>query len=941
MPTNAIYGYLSILLKIVKDRNPDYVVICADRKEPSFRKDIYQEYKANRKEMPEELVPQVEYINKVGAVLGFPIVDKLGFEADDIIGTMALWGKKNNFDVFIVSGDKDFAQLVDKNITIYDPSKGETIGVEEVRAKWGVNNTQFIDYLSLVGDSSDNVPGVKGIGPKGAQKLLEQFSTLEGIYSSLDQLKGSTLEKLKLNQENALVSKKLVTIVTDVPIEMSEELFLRKSIDSTTMQSLYQELGFKSFERDFASQSAIANKTAGSGSNVTIESTSEKGKNLERRLESINSNEYSAKIIPFVRKVTSNNPINLPPMQSSSLQFDDSSPQSENTFPQAKSVFDDLDKIPVKKIVKVSDLDSHISDGSTLWIDFEDELVIAIVDDVGADQALISAANSSSMNSTSANLKCAKMKSFFVIEEERHLLLPWLLKKKINLMGFDLKSLFHKICPMDFDLNIFSQLSFTIFWDTSLANYVLDSSKEAQLSQIQKKFYPEELRLAQGSKERLYIQNIILNSIRQKLKEDGTWFLYFNSELPLMLILFEMEKRGITIDCDLLLEQSKNLREELIVVEKEIVDLAGEEFNVGSPKQLSHILFDKLGLPKGKKTKTGYSTDNDVLESLQEKHPIAKKVLLYREVAKLKSTYVDTFPQLVDLNHRIHTTFRQAFTATGRLSSVDPNLQNIPIRTARGAKIRKAFVASSGNVLLSADYSQIELRILAHFCDDPQMIGAFRDRLDIHAATAAQVFGVPIKSVTDEQRRVAKSVNFGIAYGQGAFGLAENLHISRTEAQNIINNYFTQFPKVREYIHETPIAAKEKGFVTTLFGRKRFINEFQSQIPAVKKFGERAAINAPIQGTAADIVKLAMVELHRKIKSKMLLQIHDELIFEAPKDLLMSEYSEICKIMEQICTNVTTDAGTSISLKVPLIVNCGLGPNWDELDTISALKNSQ
>lgn len=861
-PTNAIYGFLNQLIRLLREKNPELIALCLDRKEPSFRKEIYADYKANRTELPEALAPQLPFIEAVGDLLGIRSFSLLGFEADDIIGTLTKFAETQEYKVVIVSGDKDFAQLVDDKVCIYDTMKEFTYGPKEVLEKWGVHPHQFIDYLSLTGDSSDHIPGVAGIGPKGAAKLIHEFGDLDQIYQKIDQVKGATQTKLLQSKDNAYLSKKLVEIATKAPIEFHlEELKLKKA-SSEKLKSFFEEFNFKSFDRD------------------------------SRGLPNLDTS---------------------PPLTESPAIFHwPDNQQTANQSGPSLEAASNAARMPAEHNLKIHE-GFRISElplgAKNYWISLEPEL--HLIDDAGAN--------------------------LYKIADELSVVRSWIRKSELAWQGYDLKTLWHKLWPHPDTQKEQAQLGFEssedgaeknlpapvlkIETDLLLLAYMIHAGENLELETLIGKYLPQfpnssemDRSLCLPLLKTKMLESLELEPDSAKLKS-----LYEEVEEPLASILFEMETLGFRLDREELRRQSEELSLVLEAAEKKIHQLAGEVFNVGSPKQLAQILFTKLKLPPGHKTKTGFSTDNEVLEGLKTEHPIAGEVLEYREVAKLKSTYLDAFPQMLDRNERLHTTFRQAFTTTGRLSSIDPNLQNIPIRTERGARIRRAFIAEPGRALLSADYSQIELRILAHISGDEGLIKAFREDLDIHAATAAEIFKVDLLAVTPEHRRIAKSVNFGIAYGQGAFGLAENLGISRTEAQVIIKSYFEKFPGVKSYIDQTILESREKGYVSTLFGRARKIPEIKSQSPMVKKAGERAAINAPIQGTAADIVKIAMVRLKKQVTCPMISQVHDELIFEDTAEELKAQASKIVGIME-----------AAAALKVPLKVNWAIGQNWDQ-----------
>lgn len=848
VPTNAVYGVLTMILKLMKEEKPEYMVFCYDRKEPSFRKAIYPEYKAHRSEMPEDLVPQIPYIKKLAELMGIPAFEVPDYEADDIIGTLTHLGQKHKMEVYIVSGDKDFAQLLEKGVYLYDTMKGTKTDTAMAKEKWGVRPDQMIDYLALIGDSSDNIPGVHGIGPKGAAKLLEEYETLDGIYKNIDKIKGATQEKLKAGKEAAYLSQKLVTIVTDIPMGKKIEDCLLQPIQKQKLLDLMTELNFKSLEKTF---------------------------NQLEQSQGISSTTISATDDRVGAHAQSDSAVSAEMTNVAHQAF--SSDKNKKTMPEIP--------LEMAQSVNISDLQKMIPQNATVWgINYDRGLLLGIEE---AD----------------SQVKCLR------IQGEPNELGPALAEKNLQWKGFDLKNFWHLIKAVRPQAQ----------WDTMLAAYIVKAGESMEFDNVYTRFMgkvPEAL----ASDEQTLAQHIDLAAaVFDKVKAIHGEKVLSELDTPLAAVLYEMETRGVKVDPEKLAVQSKELTQEIQSLEKQIFKSSGETFNVGSPKQLSQVLFEKMKLPAGKKTKTGYSTDNEVLEKLRSQHPIADMILSFRELSKLKSTYVDSLPLLIKEDQRIHSTFNQAHTTTGRLSSLNPNLQNIPIRTEKGARVRKAFVAEENCQLLSVDYSQIELRILAHYSDDRNMCKAFQEDLDIHAATASEVFSVSLKEVTADQRRTAKAINFGIAYGQGAFGLAENLGIPRSEAQEIIKRYFTRFPGVQTYIEETILKAQKEYYVETLYGRRRYLDELKSANGAIKKFGERAAINAPIQGTASDIVKKAMIDVFAQVKIPMILQVHDELVFEAPVSALESHVKKIVHIMENV-----------IQLKVPLKVNFAIGPNWDE-----------
>ncbi len=813
LPTNALYGYLQMTVKLLRDVKPDYMIYCFDRKEPSFRKDIYPEYKANRGEMPEDLIPQIPYIRKLTEVLGIEAIDMKGFEADDLIGTFAELGKKNKTKVVIVSGDKDFAQLIGPNVSMLDTMKNVLYDEEKAQEKWGVPPGQMIDYLALVGDSSDNIPGVRGIGPKGAQKLLAEYGSIENLYKNIESIKNEKLRtKLLDAKANAFLSHELVTIKTDIDLKFELSDLRPKSIEVDKANSLLEELEFKSFGKRLFGE--------------RVET-----KEVEGQLEE--------------------------PKQKKSKAFKEA-------------------------VGSPKDIKSAFQKGDTAW-GFSNERGRFLSDG----------------------------KTVFEIDTNLKKLIPTIESLKLSWKGFDLKSFWR-----DLGLKKPQQAE----WDSLLAAYIARSGQMESFEKLHALYVGSSLAEFPSISDLMTSHLSLEKALRLKLKETNGESVFFEIELPLTSVLFDMETHGVLIDKSILKRQSELLEKDIARIEKEIHDLAGEAFNVASPKQLGEILFKKLSLRVIKKTKTGPSTDSSVMEKLKGDHPIAEKVVEFRELSKLKSTYVDALPDLIDSETgRVHTHFNQTVAATGRLSSTNPNLQNIPIRTKRGREIRTAFIAPKGKVLLSADYSQIELRLLAHITEDSGLCTAFEKGLDVHAATASEVFGIGVDEVDANQRRIAKAVNFGLAYGQSAFGLSESLGISRSEAKDIITLYFQRFPGVQTYMAEIVETAKEKGYVETIFGRRRYLPELSSRNGMQRKFGERAAINAPLQGAASDLVKMAMNNLRGLTQGTIVLQVHDELVFEVPNENLESDISTIKEKMENVA-----------KLRVPLVVDIHSGKNWDE-----------
>lgn len=862
VPTNALYGLVGMTAKLLRENKPDYMAYCFDLPGETFRDEMFADYKANRSEMPEDLVPQMPYIRQITEALGIPILDAKGFEADDVIGTLARQAQKEKIDAVIVSGDKDFAQLVGPHVCLYDTMKNVRYGREEVKEKWGIEPEQMIDYLSIVGDTSDNVPGIKGVGPKGACKLIEEYGSLEKIYDNVESIKSESLRnKIKDSRDAAFMAKKLVTIVTDVPLDVRIQDLAIKPIDNDKVKALFEELDFGALLRkviDVKPSATVPNAAA------KIAPVEAKVKPAEEDIDVLGGRskktDVSSEVVATTKKKASK----------------EETPEPQMMFDVGTQTKD----LP-RNTVSIKDFVKAFPKGSEIW---------AAVSDTG---------------------HCfSDMKQTYTVDASNEELGKVLSEQKLNWSGFDLKAIWGR-----FKMTGGTRPA----WDTMLAAYVIKPGTVADFATVYKRLHHEEMPDNLTLDQVLELEISVKTALEKKLVENSGDHVYRNIELPLLPILFEMEQRGILIDKTELADQSQGLAADIEMLEAKIYELAGEKFNIGSPKQLGTILFEKLKCPMGKKTKTGYSTDSDVLTKLSVKFPIAKYIIEYRELSKLLSTYVDALPNLADENGRVHTSFQQAVTTTGRLSSTNPNLQNIPIRTDRGRMIRRAFIADKGNCLLSVDYSQIELRILAEVTSDPGLIDAFKKDLDIHAATAAEVFGVDVDKVTADQRRMAKAVNFGIAYGQGVFGLADALEIPRDEAKKIIDSYFIKFKGVKDYMVSTVEKAKEQFYVETVLGRRRYLEELRSPNQMMRKFGERAAINAPIQGSSSDLVKMAMISVHERTKAKLLLQVHDELLFEVPEKDVEVEAENVRKAMESV-----------VKLKVPLKVNVAWGRTWED-----------
>lgn len=833
-PTNAIYGFLNILLKLIKEQEPDYICAAFDVKAPTFRHKQYEGYKAQRKPMPEGLAAQMPLAKDVLRAMGVTILEKEGYEADDIIGTVARLCEESEISCFIATGDKDDLQLAsDKTkviLTVTKSGYNETIIYDDkaVKEKYHVTPTEFIDVKALMGDPSDNIPGVKGVGEKTAMSLIEKHHSIEYIYENIDDigLKGTMLQKMKDGREMAFMSKELATINRNTPIEFNAE-----------------ECVFDGFENNGELYEIL------------------------KRLE-LNS---------IIKKLD--------------LSGGDNVKENEDIFKDFSYQVGDKNMISGDKVTVVLDFDGD-----------------------NISSAAVGAGNNAVVLNEQDDIK-------ELLEDD-----------SIAKVMFDVKEAIVKLnCRIDIK---------NIADDTAIAAYLVDPAKnEYTIEKLASEYFgtviekPEVKQLSLlddvETDRSEYLAKCavalgVLNErIGDKIKENGQEKLYQEVELPLVTVLAHLEINGFLVDDHQLKEFADKLGEKIDALTNEIYMLAGEEFNINSPKQLGVILFEKLELKPVKKTKTGYATNADVLEKLRDKHPIVNFIMEYRQLAKLKSTYCDGLRAVVNPNtHRIHSVFTQTVTVTGRLSSTEPNLQNIPTRTELGREIRKMFVAKEGYVLVDADYSQIELRVLAHIANDETMINAFRNNEDIHAVTASQVLGIPLEDVTKEQRSSAKAVNFGIVYGIGEFSLAQDLHISVKEAKAYIESYLEKYHGVRNYMESIKEQAKKDGYVKTMLNRIRYIPELKSPNYNIRQFGERVALNTPIQGTAADIIKLAMVRVDNRLineglKSKLILQVHDELIVEAHKD----EVDKVKQILSE-------EMQSAMELNVPLKVDMSTGHSW-------------
>ncbi len=906
MNTSAIMGFMNSLLDLIKREKPDHLAVCFDKGGSKIRSEMYSEYKANRDETPEAILIAIPYIQKILESMHIPVIVKEGFEADDIIGTIAKQAEKENFKTYMVTPDKDFAQLVSENIFMYRPARMgngiEVWGIPEIQEKFEIKSPeQVIDYLGMMGDSVDNIPGLPGVGDKTAKKFLKEFGSMENLFNNLDKLQGKLREKIEANKELGIISKKLATIITDVPVKFNAKDYELKTPNIEASIGIFEELEFRRIQENFK-KIFVLKKEIG----VT--------ENIEKSKESL------TKTSPEQFDL-----FNPPPGQGKSF--------NENSKENLKTVRHNYQFInsPIGRSLLLKKLLSQKS------VCFDTETT-----SLDSLQAELLGIAFSWDNHKGYYLSIPKdqHQSQIVIQEFR----PFFENKEIEKIGHNLK----------YDLKVLLKNQIIVegpLFDTMIAHYLINPDMRHNmniLAETYLNYKPQSITELIGKKGKNQISMREVDLVKQteysvedaditfqlkhyfqrELSNANTISLYDKVELPLVKVLASMESEGINLDTQFLKELSKTLFSDIKILEKNIFEEAGESFNLASPKQLGVILFDKLKLvEKPKKTKTGqYSTAEDILSFLAKTHPIVAKILEWRSLQKLQTTYVLALPEEINSDTgRIHTTYNQAVASTGRLSSNKPNLQNIPIRTLKGQEIRKAFIPKDNNhLLMAADYSQIELRIIAALSKDPSMIKAFQNNEDIHAATAAKVFEVPLTKVSREQRGNAKTINFGIIYGVSAFGLSQQTNLNRTESKELIDTYYKTYPKLKEYISKQVDFAREHGYVETVLGRRRYLKDINSQNSIVRGSAERNAINAPIQGSAADIIKLAMIKIHQKIneenwQSKMLLQVHDELVF----DVLKSEKNDFEKMVKN-CMECAFDIG------LPLVVDIGFGENWLE-----------
>ncbi|MFP4619997.1 MAG: DNA polymerase I [Bacteroidales bacterium] len=889
--TSAILGFTNTLAEVLEKENPSHIAVAFDPSTPTFRNEIYSEYKANREEMPEDIQKSIPYIKSILKAFNIPIIQKEGYEADDVIGTLAHKAKNQDFETYMMTPDKDYGQLLEEGIFIYKPKKSGNQGAEildkdKICEQFNIKRPeQIIDIMALMGDKSDNIPGAPGIGEKTAIKLIGKYGSVENLYENIKELKGKQKENLIENEHQVKLSKELVKIELNVPIEFNTSKIERQHPIEEQLMQLFRELEFRSLsQRLFRKDTSQA--TAG---------------------RAIQQSMFSGSTEP----VTGPAPENSLETSQKDYQLIDSEVKIENLARQLQSIeafcFD----------TETTSVNPHKAELVGISVSYKDNQGFFIPCPV--DQQ--------SSEKITETLKT-------VFEDN-----------SIKKIGQNIK----------YDILVLRNYGITVkgeLFDTMIAHYLLQPEQRHNLNFLSRKYLNYtpisiESLIGKKGKDQLSMRSVSMekltpyacedadltwqlkNILENELKNNGLWWLAEKIEMPLIQVLVNMEENGVKINVDELNDYAKELKNELNAIEKEVHGMAGAEFNIDSPKQLGEILFDRLKIVNNpKKTRTNqYSTSEETLQQLSNKHPIIEKVLEFRSIRKLLSSYVESLPKLINpKTDKIHTSFNQAIASTGRLSSYNPNLQNIPIREERGRRIRKAFIPSNGDcVLMAADYSQIELRIMAHMSGDPNLIEAFRQNLDIHSSTAAQIFHLNnLDEVSKDQRRKAKTANFGIIYGISAYGLSQRLNIPRKEAKDLIDEYFRNFPKVKEYMDYRIAMARDKGYVETIWGRKRFLENINSRNATLRGMAERNAINAPIQGSAADIIKIAMLNIYDALmenhyRSKLILQVHDELIFDAWKPEVEQLREMVKDKMENAC-----------KLNVPLTVETGTGNNWVE-----------
>lgn len=903
LPTKAVYGFAQMLHKVLREKKPSYMCVVFDAPGKKFRHEIYTDYKKRREMMPEDLIVQVDYIKKLIDLLGIPRWEEPQYEADDLIASAVKWAKEAEYTVVIVSGDKDLYQLVSSPQVIqWDPQRDQWYDEKTVEEKVGVPPAKIADFLAIVGDKSDDIPGVSGIGEKGAVKLLRKYSSLEELLEAArrgelsDEV--SLQKRLLEHEEEALLSKKLVLLKDDLAGSLNLERFKRLDPRVEELRKFYVELGFRSFLKEMDEDFFKSADKELTGFPKTIDDTSVDAKkdidhaeSAERRVVIVSSVNELERLMEDIRQ---NKAVSL------DLETSSENPMKAEIVGCAFSLKPyEAFYVPARRGVKTPDGIDTSEFINIVRPVLENELIAKYGQNLKYEAVIFKC-----YGVEFRGIKFDTMVASYLLDPgQRSHGLKWMAERYLG----EVMKTYRDVTAIDEE----------------------DDGGEPERFRKQKTLLPfEDVPLKEAAEyagaDAEVVQRLI-PILSRRLEEEELVDLYTNLELPLIDVLAQMEYNGVLVDAQKLRDLSKEFEIRLNEQEERIYGMVGERFNIQSPKQLATILFEKLGLPVVKKTKTGPSTDMSVLEELALQHPVVQEILAYRTFAKLKNTYVDKLPDLINpLTGRIHTSYNQTVTATGRLSSSNPNLQNIPIRTEEGRRIREAFIPKRGYKLIAADYSQIELRILAHYSEDEGLIRAFKEGEDIHRITASEIFHVPLENVTSDMRRQAKTINFGIIYGMGPYKLSRSLGISQSEAKQIIEKYFARYSGVGHFIEETIAMAREKGFVKTLFGRKRWVPEVRSQNKNIRQQGERLAFNTVIQGTAADIMKKAMVELHKELQKKypdamLILQVHDELVLEVPEEEADKVASTVKDIMEGVC-----------ALKVPLQVDIGYGSNWAE-----------
>lgn len=910
--TSAIFGFVNTLQDLLKRENPSHIAICFDPKGGTFRHEMYAEYKAGREETPEDIRKAVPYIKRIAQAYNIAVLEVPGYEADDVIGTLSLLAEKKGFTTYMVTGDKDFGQLVSQSVKIYRPNSGggyEIMGEKEVCDKFGIERAdQVIDMLALMGDKVDNIPGCPGVGEVTAAKLIRQFGSVENLINNTSELKGALKKKVEENIEKIKFSKFLATICREVPIELNEQELKRQPINAEALRQLFKELEFRNFATRIIDQNE---------GNIGLD-----GAPAPEVKASATSAAASA---PTAAKTAQ-----AKKKQSAQMSlFGDDDEEEENTenIPTETPVIEQPIEIVYTHITDADELKRRVADAMKL-------------DAVGCE---LVADGDDAMTASLVGIAVAVKRgsAFYADASLVELLKPLLESASVTLVSGDVKRAMVVLRRRGINLA-------APYFDTAVAHYLLQPERPHATARLAEEILgvacttDDALLGAKGRNRKRFVEVsgdaitayacqladmalALRKPLIASIDADSLTSLLTDIELPLIEVLADMEHTGARVDVRALTDYSVVLTERMNSLEQECFELAGEQFNTASPMKVGEILFDKLKIDdKAKKTKSGqYSTTEEVLMHLRDRHPLVDKILELRGIRKLLSTYVNALPELINPETgRIHTTYNQTVTATGRLSSTNPNLQNIPVRTDDGREIRRAFIPADGNLFFSADYSQIELRLVADLSGDPTMVDAFRNNLDIHAITAAKIYHEPLEKVTPDQRRKAKTANFGILYGISAFGLSERLQIPRAESKMLIDGYFATFPGVRDYIERSVTQAKEKGYVTTLFGRRRMLPDINSRNAVVRSFSERNAVNAPIQGTAADIIKIAMVSIFNKMKqeglrSKMILQVHDELNF----DVVPAEAERVQQIAVECMQNAYHG-------NVPLTASHAIATNW-------------